>query len=151
MLILGIDPALTNTGLAILDTDSHRIIYTRTINTCSYESVESRLHHIYGHIRQIIHMHEIKHAAIETQYMGKYSSALKVAMAFAVCLLACEMLLIPIAHYTPSFIKKNFVGLGSADKAMMIANAKLIYPHVKRMDSHIADAIAVAHIHQQFT
>lgn len=150
MLILGIDPALTNTGLAILDTDLHRIIYTRTIKTSRLETIDQRIHHIYGHIRQVIYTHHIQHAAIETQYMGKYTAALKIAMVFGACLAVCADNAVQTGHYSPNCIKKNFVGIGTADKFMIMQQAQLIYPHVKKMDSHIADAIAIAHIHQQF-
>lgn len=150
MLILGIDPSLRNTGLAILDTDSQRIIYKRTIKTSQAETIESRLHHIHGHIRQVLHTHDIRHAAIETQYFRKYTAALKIAMAYAACLLACESSLIPIGHYNPKCIKKNFVGNGSADKCMIIASVRLLHPYIGTIDSHIADAIAIAHVHQQF-
>ena len=150
MLILGIDPALTNTGLAILDTDLHRIIYTRTIKTSRLETIDQRIHHIYGHIRQVINMHHIQHAAIETQYIGKYTAALKIAMVFGACLAVLADNAVQTGHYSPACIKRNFTGIGNADKIMMIQQAKLIYPHVKKIDSHIADAIAIAHIHQHF-
>lgn len=150
MLILGIDPSLRNTGLAILETDSQRIIYKRTIKTSQAEPIESRLHHIHGHIRQVIHTHDIRHAAIETQYFRKYTAALKIAMAYAACLLACESSLIPIGHYNPKSIKRNFTGVGSADKTMMIAAVRLLHPYIGMIDSHIADAIAIAHVHEQF-
>lgn len=149
MLILGIDPSLCHTGIAILETESQKILYKRTIHTSRSETLESRLHHIYGHIRQVIHNNEIKYAAIETQYMGKYSAALKVAMAYAVCLIACEELLVPISHYSPACIKKNITGIGTADKIMVINAVELIYG-LKAIDSHMADAIAVAHIHHNF-
>jgi crossover junction endodeoxyribonuclease RuvC len=150
MLILGIDPALCNTGLAILDTDLHRIIYTRTIETSSKEATQERVHHIYGHIRQVIHTHQIKTAAIETQYLSKYSTALKIAMVYGACLVAFADAMVRTGHYSPACIKRNFVGIGTADKIMMIQQARLIYPELKKIDSHIADAVAVAHIHQQF-
>lgn len=150
MLILGIDPSLRNTGLAILDTDSQQIIYKRTIKTSHDEPIEARLHHIHGHVMQVLHMHNIRHAAIETQYFRKYTAALKIAMAYAACLLACESLLVPIGHYNPKCIKKNFTGIGSADKSMMIAAVHLLHPNIGMIDSHIADAIALAHVHQQF-
>ena len=151
MLILGIDPSLCNTGLAILDTANKKILYTRTIRTISSEPIEDRLHHIYGHIRQLIKTIPIDHVAIETQYMGKYASVLKIAMAYAVCITACRDASVPITHYTPRCIKKNTTGLGNADKLMIINAVKLLYDvdGIDGIDSHVADAIALAHVHQE--
>lgn len=153
MLILGIDPSLRYTGLAILDTDLHHILYTRTIRTSRIEPMQFRLDHIYSHIREIIALHQIREVAIETQYMGRYAAALKIAMAYAACLLACEHHdhIVRIGHYSPACIKKNIARHGRADKKMVIEAVRCIYPHptLASIDSHMADAIALAHIHQQ--
>ena len=149
MLILGIDPSLRNTGLAILETDSQRIIYNRTISTDSTEIIQSRLHHIWGFVQQVILTHQIRHAAIETQFLRKYSSALKVAMAYAACLVACDAHGVEVGHYSPACIKKNMVGHGCAEKSLIIHAVQTLYG-LERIDSHIADAIALAHVHQQF-
>lgn len=149
MLILGIDPSLCHTGLAILDTESQKIIYTRTIHTNPKESIQARLHHLFGHIRQLMQSTPIEQVAIETQYMGKYSTALKVAMAYAACLIACEVNGVNIAHYTPSCVKKNASGIGTADKTIIINAMEILYG-MSGINSHVADAIALAHVHQQF-
>lgn len=150
MLILGIDPALTNTGLAILDTVNKKILYTSTIKTLSSELIQDRLHYIYTHIRQLLETTPIDQVAIETQYMGKYSSALKIAMAYAACLTACRDAKKSIAHYSPACVKKNSTGIGTAHKQMVIDAVKCMYGIEKEIDSHVADAIALAHVHQQF-
>lgn len=151
MLILGIDPALVDTGLAILDTDLHRITYTHTLKPSIKKNLQDRLHEIYHTIRRLIYQTEVDHAAIETQYAGRYHlSALKVSMAFGACLVACADCKIPIGQYSPACIKRNFTGIGTADKIMMIQQARQLYPDLDEIDSHIADAVAVAHIHQHF-
>ena len=152
-LILGIDPSLTNTGLAILDTDSHSIIYTRTIQTDPSEILQSRLHHIFGFVQQVIRTHHIRHAAIETQFFRKYSSVLKIAMVFGACLVACDALGVQIGQYSPACIKKNMAGHGAADKSLVIHAVETVYGLAEKgveIDSHIADAIALAHVHEQF-
>lgn len=149
MLILGIDPSLCHTGLAILDTQSQQIIYTRTISTDSRDAIESRLHHIWGFVQQVILTHHIRHAAIETQFLRKYSSALKVAMAYAACLVACDAHGVQIGHYSPACIKKNMVGHGCAEKSLIIHAVQTLYG-LEGIDSHVADAVALAHVHQQF-
>lgn len=149
MLILGIDPSLRNTGLAILDTNDHKIIYTRTIHTDCTEIMQSRLHHIFGFIRQVILNHSIQHAAIETQFFRKYSSALKVAMVYGACLVACDVHGVKLGHYSPACIKKNITGNGLAGKNLVIDTVKNLYG-LNEIDSHVADAIAIAHIHKEF-
>lgn len=149
MLILGIDPSLRNTGLAILDTDAHKLIYTRTIRPLQSDSLQVRLHHTYKHIRELLRNTPIKRAAIETPYFGKYSTALKVAMAYGVCLCACEDAGVVVSHYSPACVKKNATGIGSAHKNMVIHAIELIYG-IKGLDSHMADAAALAHVDHQF-
>lgn len=148
-LILGIDPSLRNTGLAILDTDCHRVIYTHTISTDATETIESRLHHIWGFVQQVIITHQIRHAAIETQFLPKYLSALTVAMAYAACLVACDAHGVRVGHYSPACIKKNMVGHGAAKKSLIIHAVERVYG-LEGIDSHVADAVALAHVHQQF-
>lgn len=149
MLILGIDPSLCNTGLAILDTDAHKIIYTRTIRPLPIETLEERLYFMQAHLRQLFLTTAITRAAIETPYFGKYSTVLKVAMAYGACLCACVEAKVPVSHYSPACVKKNATGIGSADKNMVIHAVQLMYG-LKGLDSHMADAVALVHVDQQF-
>lgn len=148
-LILGIDPSVRNTGLAILDTQSHQIIYTHTISTDATEIMQSRLHHIWGFVQQVILNHHIRHAAIETLFLPKYLSAITVSMAYAACLVACDAHGVQVGYYSPACIKKNMVGHGGAKKSLIIHAVQTLYG-LEDIDSHVADAIALAHVHQQF-
>lgn len=149
MLILGIDPSLCHTGLAILDADANKIIYKRTLNTGSKQPIETRLYHIFVHVRDLINNTKITEVAIETQFMGKHASALKVAAAYAACILGCQIYGVFLHHYSPKYIKKKFTGYANADKSLMINSVALLYGFWAD-DSHIADAVAVAHVHKHF-
>lgn len=149
--IIGIDPGLANTGWGIVDSDGIRFKYIThgTITTPSKKSDSLRLKEIYTQLSEIIKEYKPVHAGVETLYFAKnVTSALPVAQARGVQLLALADHNIITGEYTPMQIKQAVVGNGRAEKKQVQNMVKLLLalPGIPKPD-HAADALAAALCH----
>lgn len=151
--VIGIDPGLANTGWGVIETDGLRFRYLNhgTITTTNEFPSTIRLKEIYVKLTEIIEEYKPSNAGIETLYFAKnVSSALPVAQARGVQLLALGNLGIKTGEYTPIQIKQAVVGNGRATKKQVQDMVKLLLKlkTVPKPD-HAADALAAAicHVH----
>lgn len=151
--VIGIDPGLANTGWGIIETDGIRFRYINhgTITTENSLVSTLRLKEIYDKLTEVIKEYKPTHCGVETLYFAKnVSSALPVAQARGVQLLALGHMGIRTGEYTPIQIKQAVVGNGRATKNQVQEMVKLLLKlkEIPKPD-HAADALAAAicHVH----
>ena len=146
--VLGIDPGLASIGWGIIDSSGtrHKHIDHGTISTGSKEQPERRLLSIYREITSLIEAFKPSGMGIETLFFKKnISSALPVAQARGVVLLAAAEQGIAVGEYSPVTIKQSVVGAGGAAKIQVQEMVRILLglQDIPKPD-HAADALAAA-------
>lgn len=151
MIIMGIDPGLGCTGIAIID-GKERILHTSTIESKSTDNISFRLLKILTGTLEILHEFEnVTQISIEDQFIGQnLNTSLKIGMAKTACLIAAAYAGIPITQYSPTKIKK-MICTGNADKQEIRDKIELIYGCKVIGSYDVSDAIAVALTHWQLS
>jgi crossover junction endodeoxyribonuclease RuvC len=149
--VLGVDPGLARTGLAVLEVRARRpvITWSDTVFTPAGTAEAGRLRTIAAAIRAAIDAHRPAAVAVERVMFGANKrSALSVARATGVIMLVASEAGLEVEEYVPLEVKSAVTGLGSADKAQV--HTALIRVHgLKDVPSQpdAADAVAVALCH----
>jgi len=151
--VLAVDPGLAATGYAILDYQNNfviQLIEGGIIKTQARHSLEDRLRQIYSGLEEIFNEFKPGVFAIEELFSDYKNpkTALLMAHARGVCLLAAGRSGIKVYHYPARKIKQSITGTGSATKGQVqkMVQARLKLDALPRPD-HVADAIAVALCH----
>jgi len=150
-IFLGIDPGLAKTGYGVIkqDKERYRPIDYGVFSTKAGNTPGERLNKIYIGICDIIDAYKPDEAGIEKLYFAKnITSALPVAQARGVVLLALAQKNVPAFEYAPQEIKQAIVGAGRADKSQVQELVRLILgmQEIPKPD-HAADALAAAICH----
>ncbi len=148
MIILGLDPALTNTGWGIIKASGSSISYiaSGTIVTKPDEEMAVRLARIIAEIERVILEFKPQIAAMEEVFVNmNAASSLKLAHARGAIMSIVGKHNIPLKEYAPNKIKKTLVGAGKAEKAQVIYMVNLLMPNAKVTQADEADAIAAAY------
>ena len=155
--ILGIDPALINTGWAIICTHNGQkfeYIASGTIKNklTASDPIADRLLYTAAAIREIILKYNPEESAIEETFVNSNSvTSLKLGMARGAAILTLAQNNLPVTEYSPTFIKKTIVGNGRADKSQILymikvlLGASLTAEKFSTMDESDAIAIALTH------
>lgn len=148
MRILGIDPGLADTGWGIIEVKKNRSYHIGhgTISTKAALPAGERLSIIFSGIREIMQLYSPEIAGIESLYFAKNrQTAIPVAQARGVLLLACSIEKIRHFEYTPLQIKQAITGNGRAEKAQVQEMVRLLLglDEIPRPD-HAADALGAA-------
>ena len=146
--IIGVDPGLASTGWGVVECSGGKLRHLAhgCIETRPDEMRGKRLMFIYESFLEVLKTYRPVEAAIENLYFGKnISSAMAVAEARGVLLLALTSQGIPIEELTPNAIKKAVVGVTNADKNQIQEMIRLILglPEAPR-PAHAADALGAA-------
>ena len=151
MRILGVDPGLANTGYGVIDHDgsSSRLVACGTIVTSKDDPVAMRLRAIHDGLAAVIAEHAPAEAAMEQLFFcTNVKTAIAVAQARGVAILANSVAGLPLSEYTPLEVKLAVAGSGKADKGQVARMVQAILGGgITLADSHSADAIAVAICH----
>jgi len=146
--VLGIDPGFAHIGWGIIDSTGarHRHVEHGSIDSDRSELPARRLLALYNRLNGIIEMHRPIALGIETLFFLKnISSAMAVAQARGVVLLAAAEKGMRIGEFSPLVIKQSVVGSGRAQKTQIQEMVKILLglPNIPRPD-HAADALAAA-------
>jgi len=154
MRVLGVDPGLGRTGVAIIDgqvSDLH-LVEATTIETVPQTDVTTRLSSLYRQLQAFIARHNPDVAAVETLlFSTNRSTAVTVAQARGVILCALGNGDVDCAEYSPNQVKEAVVGYGSARKQQVAAMAKRLLEVDKLTgpdDTADACAVAICHHHR---
>ena len=154
MRIIGIDPGLQRTGWGVLDVAGVRLSYVAhgVLASNARDSFETRLLTISQGLEQLLCQWQPHVAAVEEIYVNvNPRSTLKLGMARGACLLAPARFGIPVAHLTPTNVKKSIVGSGRASKDQVAAMVKLLLGRADLSGTDATDALGVAIAHAHYS
>lgn len=151
MRILGIDPGFAIVGVGVLDYEGNRfkVVDYGAITTNAGEDMFDRLKKIYDELTEIINQVKPDAMAIEELFFNSnQKTAINVAQARGVLVLAAKNCGIPVSEYTPLQVKQAVVGYGRAEKGQVqqMTKAILNLDKVPKPDD-TADALAIAICH----
>lgn len=153
MIILGIDPGYGLVGYGVIEKTSSKIkmLDYGAIDTPKNITFSKRLNVIYKCIQKLIETYKPDCVAIEELFFGRnITTAIRVAEARGVILLAVENCHLPVFEYKPNEIKLALTGMGQANKSQMEFMVKTILGLEKKpKPDDAADALAVAICHSQ--
>lgn len=149
--ILGIDPGTGRTGWAIVEKEAgkEKLVECGCLETVAKTPLPERLEKIFTFVTDLIKKHKPDEAAVEDLFFATNAkTAMSVAQARGVVLLACKLNKIPSFDYSPLNIKSAITGYGKADKKMVEKMVMLILKiKEKQKLDDTADAMAVALTH----
>ncbi len=151
MRVLGIDPGYAIIGYGAVDYNSNRfkIVDFGAITTKAGELFSNRLLDIYYETDRIIKQITPDAMAIEKLFFNtNTTTAIDVAQARGVILLAAKLNNVPVYEYTPLQVKSSVTGYGKAEKKQVMEMTKSILglSSVPKPDD-TADALAIAICH----
>jgi crossover junction endodeoxyribonuclease RuvC len=148
MRILGIDPGYAIVGYGVVDYAKNRfgVVGYGAITTKANTPFEDRLNVIYNDMIEIIEKYKPDCLSIEKLYFNTNSTtAIDVAQARGVIVLAAQKKGLKIHEYTPLQVKQAVTGYGRAQKhqVMEMVKSLLSLKAVPKPDD-TADALAIA-------
>ena len=151
MRIIGIDPGYAIVGVGVVDYVKNKFYPVKfgAVDTPAGTPFEERLRIIYDTIKEVIAETKPECMSIERLYFNSnQKTAIDVAEARGVILLAAIQAGIPIFEYTPLQIKQSLVGYGRAEKIQVqtMVSSLLNIDFIPKPDD-AADALAVAICH----
>lgn len=152
-LILGIDPGYGRMGYAVIAAQSTdlRLLVCGVVSTPARMAYPARLQRLYEELCIIVSRYHPREAAMEKLFFGNNApTAIAVAQARGIALLALAQHGLSIAEYTPGEVKLAVTGYGAARKAQVGEMARLLLhlPAIPRPDDAAdAAAIAICHVH----
>ena len=146
--IIGVDPGLASTGWGVVEFSGGKLHHLAhgSIETRPDEERGKRLQIIYQSFLEVLNTYRPVEAAMEKLYFGRnVSSAMTVAEARGVLMLALTVQGIPIEELTPNAIKKAVVGVTRVDKKQIQEMIRLILGLSELPQPvHAADALGAA-------
>lgn len=149
--VLGIDPGIAATGWGVVECEGsrYRHIGHGVVKTSAREHVGERLKRIYDQIQEVISEFHPEIAGLESIYFARNAtSAIPVAQAKGVVLLALAQAGVDSHEYPPQAIKQAILGQGRAEKKQVQEMVRVLLGlHEIPKPDHAADALATAICH----
>lgn len=153
MVVFGIDPgyAIVGWGAISFQKNTYKALGFGAVETRAHTDFNRRLEYIYDELSAILKRCRPDALAIERLYFqNNQKTAIKVAQARGVTLLAAQKLNIPIFEYTPLQVKTAVTGYGKAKKPqVMEMTRRLLKLSETPKPDDTADALAIAICHAQ--
>lgn len=148
MRIIGIDPGTGILGFGVIDASHGKftMVTAGVIKTPAHTPLDERLEEIYDGLTEIIVETKPSVMSIEKLFFARnVTTAMSVAHARGVAMLAGRKAKLALAEYTPLQIKQTITGYGKADKKQMqeMVRMQLNLQQVPKPDD-AADALAAA-------
>lgn len=153
MIILGIDPGYAIVGIGVIEFVGNKFkpLEYNAITTPAGMSVPDRLQKIYQGIEYFINKYSPDAVAIEELFFNSnQKTAIMVAQARGVIIVAAKNKGVPLYEYTPLQIKQAVTGYGRADKKQIQNMVKMILnlnAIPKPDDAADGLAVAICHAH----
>lgn len=153
MVIFGVDPgyAIVGWGAVLFRANAYKALGFGAVETPAHMCFNRRLELIYDELYAIMSRCRPDAMAIEKLFFhSNKTTAIKVAQARGVTLLAAQKLAIPVFEYTPLQVKTAVTGYGKAKKPQVTEMTRrlLRLAEMPRPDD-TADALAIAICHAQ--
>lgn len=153
MKILGLDPGTAITGFGLIEAigGKYSLIDFGALRTSPGPSDAERLLLLHNKLINLLDQHKPDCVAVEKLFFNRnVTTAVPVAQARGVLLLACAQYGLSIYEYTPLQVKQSLTGFGRAEKSQiqyMVARLLKMTAPPKNDDAADALAIAITHAH----
>ena len=149
--VIGIDPGSGCTGWGVVREESGvlRLVDCGAIRTKDKDAdFSARLALIYHDLVAIVGRYAPQEAAVEQVFTARNAAtALKLGQARGVALAVCAAHGISVRDYPPALVKKNLVGVGSAEKSQVSFMVGRLLNVKADWATDISDALAIAICH----
>ncbi len=149
--VLGIDPSLRGTGLALVEFVPGRIpllLRCRTVRVAARRSMAEALGEIHRAVAELLSGAEVRHVALEqTIYVQNIRTAQILGAARGAAMAAAALGGLPVFEYPPLRVKQAVVGAGRASKEQMARTVMAMFGHGRTLAPDEADAAGVALCH----
>ena len=153
--VLGIDPSLRGTGLALIEFRSGRpavLLRTRTVRVPARRPMAEALAEIHRAVTAFLNDFDVRHVALEqTIYVQNFQTAQILGAARGAAIAAAALRDLPVFEYPPLRVKQAVVGVGRASKQQMQRTIMALLGHSSGWQNALApdeaDAAGVAVCH----
>lgn len=152
MRVLSIDPAIRNTGYAVVEGDhkNAKVITYDVVRIPARLPQSAALAAVRMHLANLIKTHEPDEVAVEgIIYVQSHKTAISMGAARAAALIAAADAGLPAYEYAPSKVKKAVVGNGKADKGQVAFMIRALLGLSETPPHDAADALAIGLAHLQ--
>lgn len=150
-LVLGIDPSLRGTGLALIEFLPGRaplLLRCQTVRVPASRTMAEALAEIHRAVSAFLDAGDIRHVALEqTIYVQNFQTAQILGAARGAAIAAAALRERPIFEYPPLRVKQAVVGAGRASKEQMARTVMALLGHGRVLAPDEADAAGVALCH----
>jgi len=152
MRVLAIDPAIRNTGYAVIEGDA------RTLKAVTYDVIRipdrlpqsAALAAVRTHLGHIIEQYQPDEVAVEgIIYVQSHRTAISMGAARAAALIAAADRGLNVYEYAPKKVKSAVVGNGNADKNQVAFMVRALLGLDETPPHDAADALAIGIAHLQ--
>ncbi len=149
--VLGIDPSLRGTGLALIEFTPNRgpvLLHCQTVKIAARRPMVEALGEIHQAVVKLLLGREVRHVAIEgTIYVQNFQTAQIMGAARGAAIAAVALRNLPVFEYAPLRVKQAVVGAGRASKEQMARTVMGVLGHGRTLAFDEADAAGVALCH----
>ncbi len=150
-LVLGIDPSLRGTGLAVIEFKGGRqpiMLRCQTVKVKPKVPMAEALAEIHRAVTAMVAGFSLTHVALEqTIYVQNFQTAQILGAARGAAITAVALHDLPIFEYAPLRVKQAVVGAGRASKEQMARTVMSLLGHGATLGHDEADAAGVALCH----
>ncbi len=152
MRVLAIDPAIRNTGYAVLEGDPRKpgVLAFEVIPIPKSLIQSAALAAVRRHLGSVIEKFQPDEVAVEgIIYVQSHQTAITMGAARAAALIAAADHGLPVYEYAPRKVKMAVVGNGNADKTQVAFMVRALLGLAETPAADAADALAIAMAHLQ--
>jgi crossover junction endodeoxyribonuclease RuvC len=152
MRVLAIDPAIRNTGYAVLEGDARKpTVLAYDVISIPQKLIQSAaLAAVRTHLVNVIQKFQPDEVAVEgIIYVQSHQTAITMGAARAAALIAAADHALPVYEYAPRKVKMAVVGNGNADKSQVAFMVRALLGLAETPPPDAADALAIALAHLQ--
>lgn len=150
-LVLGVDPSLRGTGLALVEFAAGRspvLLRCQTVRVPERRSMAEALAEIHRSVTAFLDGRGVRHVALEqTIYVQNIRTAQILGAARGAAIAAAALQGLPVFEYPPLRVKQAVVGAGRASKEQMARTVMALLGHGRTLALDEADAAGVALCH----
>lgn len=149
--VLGIDPSLRGTGLALIEFAAGRspvLLRCLTVRVPARQPMAVALAEIHRAVASMLERTQVRHVALEqTIYVQNFQTAQILGAARGAAIAAAALGGRPVFEYPPLRVKQAVVGAGRASKEQVARTVMALLGHGKTLAPDEADAAGVALCH----
>lgn len=148
--VLGVDPSLRGSGLAVLDLSgpAPRLLESRTLRLPAGAAPHACLAGIHRAVAELVARHGVRAVALEsTVYVQNLRTVATLGASRGAALAAAGAAEVAVAEYAPSRVKQAVTGNGKADKAQVARMVASLLRLGRELPLDESDAAAVALCH----